>query len=207
MALNTGRKITRRIWDVIPIPDIVIDRVNTLGISQTEILTYIDRHSRLIGDIEITGVDPNDKNDTDTASVFDDNIELTGVDAGKIKAPQQVEIYDLDIPGNPDPIQVETVEEEAVEYQASSVQAPEAVQAKPIPDGPRRSARINTSPKTYTPSMSGSKYSFAVKQLEWQGVLHPDAHMLVQEEFYQAEPDVVAAVMTQLSMKSGLRSW
>ena len=146
-------------------------------------------------------MDPDDDNDTGTASVFDENIELPGVDAEETKAPQQVEIYDLDIPGDPDPIQVETIKEEAVEYQAPSVQAPEAIQADPIPDGPRRSARIRTSPKTYTPSMSGSKYSFAVEQLEWQGVLHPDANMFVQEDFYQAEPDVLAAVMTQLSMR------
>ena len=44
MALNTGRKITRRSWDVIPIPDIVINRVNTLGTGQPEMLTYTDRH-------------------------------------------------------------------------------------------------------------------------------------------------------------------
>ena len=31
--------------------------------------------------------------------------------------------------------------------------------------------------------------------------------MFVQEDFYQAEPDVVAAVITQLSMKAGLRAW
>ena len=55
--------------------------------------------------------------------------------------------------------------------------------------------------------MSGSKYSFVVEQLEWQGVLHPDAHMFVQEEFCQAEPDVVAAVMMQLSMKAVLKAW
>ena len=118
--------------------------------------------------------------------MFDDNIELPGVDASEIKAPQQVEIYDLDIPGDLYPIQVETVKEEAVEYQAPAVQVPEAVQAEPIPDGPRRSARIRTPPKTYTPIMSGSKYSFAVEHLEWQGVLHPDAHMFIQEDFYQA---------------------
>ena len=80
-------------------------------------------------------MDPDDDNDTDTASVFDDDIELPGVDAEETKAPQQVEIYDLNIPGDPDPIQVETVEEEAVEYQAPSVQATEAVQAEPIPIG------------------------------------------------------------------------
>ena len=54
--------------------------------------------------------------------------------------------------------------------------------------------------------MSGSKYSYAVTQLESQGVLNPDAHMFVQEEFYQAEPDVVASLMTQLSLKIGLRA-
>jgi hypothetical protein len=31
MALNSGKKIVRRSWDVIPMPDIVIDRVNALG--------------------------------------------------------------------------------------------------------------------------------------------------------------------------------
>ena len=96
---------------MIPIPDIVIDRVNTLGTVQPEMMTYTDRHGRLIGDIEIPGVDPYDNNDTDTASVFDEDIKLPGVDAEETKAPKQVEIYDLDIPGNPDPIQVETVEE------------------------------------------------------------------------------------------------
>ena len=31
--------------------------------------------------------------------------------------------------------------------------------------------------------------------------------MFVQEEFYQAEPEFVASVMTQLSLKSVLRTW
>ena len=55
--------------------------------------------------------------------------------------------------------------------------------------------------------MSGYKYSYAVTNLEIQGVLNPDAHMFVQEEFYQAEPDAVASAMTQLSLQSGLRAW
>jgi hypothetical protein len=53
--------------------------------------------------------------------------------------------------------------------------------------------------------MSGSRYSYAVTQLASQEVLNPDAHMFVQEDFYQAEPNIVAAVMTQLSLKSGLK--
>jgi hypothetical protein len=55
--------------------------------------------------------------------------------------------------------------------------------------------------------MTGSKYSSAVTQLETQGVLNPDAHMFVQEDFYEAEPDVVAAIMTQISLKAGLKEW
>jgi hypothetical protein len=31
--------------------------------------------------------------------------------------------------------------------------------------------------------------------------------MFVQEDFYQAEPDVVADVMTQLSLKAGFKEW
>jgi hypothetical protein len=38
-------------------------------------------------------------------------------------------------------------------------------------------------------------------------VLYHDAHMFVQDDFYQAEPDVVAAIMTQLSLKAGLKEW
>jgi hypothetical protein len=53
--------------------------------------------------------------------------------------------------------------------------------------------------------MTGSKYSYAVTQLETHGVLHPDSHMFVQEDFYQSDPDVVAHIMTQLSLKSGLK--
>ena len=31
--------------------------------------------------------------------------------------------------------------------------------------------------------------------------------MFVQEYFYQAEPEVMIAIITQLSLKSGLKEW
>jgi hypothetical protein len=31
--------------------------------------------------------------------------------------------------------------------------------------------------------------------------------MFVQDDFYQADPDVVSAIMTQLSLKAGLKEW
>jgi hypothetical protein len=43
MALNTRKKITRRSWDVIPMPDMVIACVNALGTDQPEQLIFTDQ--------------------------------------------------------------------------------------------------------------------------------------------------------------------
>jgi hypothetical protein len=206
VALNSGKKIVRRSWDVIPMPDVVINRVNELGKDQPSIMTFADRHGRLIGDIEIPGVDSTKDEDDyfpGLAPVIADAIEIPGVDVAgpealdEVPAPQ-VEIYDPDdIPhDDPDPIEV-------VPAQAVPVLAPVA---PPAETGFCRSTRVRTqASQGYTPSMTGSKYSYAVTQLESQGVLYPDAHMFVQDDFYQAEPDVVAAIITQLSLKAGLK--
>jgi hypothetical protein len=42
MALNSGKKITHRSWDVIPMLDTVIACVNALGTDQPEQLTFSD---------------------------------------------------------------------------------------------------------------------------------------------------------------------
>jgi hypothetical protein len=115
----------------------------------------------------------------------------------------QVEINDLDISqDDPAPIEVSPPQEAAAQAMTTPVVTPEPAPVL------RRSTRVRTQAKeAYTPSMTGSKYSYALTQLEAQGVLNPDAHMFVQEGFYQAEPDVVAAIMTQLSFKAGLKEW
>jgi hypothetical protein len=208
MALNSGKKILRRSWDMIPMPDAVINRVNELGKDQPRLMTFTDRHGRLIGDMEIPGVDSTEDEDDyfpGVAPVITDAIEILGMDVAgpealdEFPAPQ-VEIYD---PGNiphDDPAPIEVVPAQAV-----PVLAPVA---PPTETGLHRSTRVRTqASQGYNPSMTGSKYSYAVTQLESQGVLYPDAHMFLQDNFYQAEPDVVAAIMTQLSLKAGLKEW
>jgi hypothetical protein len=110
--------------------------------------------------------------------------------------PQKIEILDdLDTPSDPPPIEAEAALQDT------------AAEPMPQPE-PRRSGRAKMPTKPgYIPSMTGSKYSYAVTQLESLGVLHPDAHMFVQDDFYQSDPDVVAMVMTQLSLKAGLKEW
>jgi hypothetical protein len=166
MALNSGKKIVQRSWDVIPMPDVVINRVNELGKDQPSLMTFTDHHGRLIGDMEIPGVDSTkdeDDNFPGVAPVIADAIEIPGVDVAVPKAldevlAPQVEMYDPDdIPhDNPAPIEV-------VPAQAVPVLAPVA---PPAETGLCRSARVLTqASQGYNPSMTGSKYSYAVTQL------------------------------------------
>ena len=72
MALSSGKKIIRKNWDLIPMPDTMISCVNTLGGYKPKLLTFTDRHGRLIGDVETPGVG----DDSDEVEV-----EFPGVDA------------------------------------------------------------------------------------------------------------------------------
>jgi hypothetical protein len=142
-----GKKIIRRSWDVIPMPDTVIARVNTLGSNQPEQLIFTNRHGCLmIGDTDIPGVDfDEDKNSAEIPPGVD-IVELPGVDVAvqdleEDPAPQTiVEIDDLDIPTtDPPPVEVETVEQ-AQALAAPVESAPVAQPAKT--QGARRSTRI-----------------------------------------------------------------
>jgi hypothetical protein len=117
-----------------------------------------------------------------------------------VQAPQ-LEIDDLDIHhADPAPIEVAPTQEEP----RTETPAPVAIPARAPKI--RRSTRFRSQTNQgYTPGLSGSKYSYAGTQLESQGVLNPDSHMFVQEDFYQADPDVVTAIMTQISLKAGLK--
>jgi hypothetical protein len=58
LNLRTGKRIPRRRWTSLPMPQEVIDRVNELGKAdkQPELLTFYDRKGRLIGESETPGV-------------------------------------------------------------------------------------------------------------------------------------------------------
>ena len=83
MALTTGKKIVRRSWDVIPMPDTVITRVNALGIDHPEKLIFTNRRGRPIGDVKMPGVDTSNA----------DHIKIPGVDASDI------DVDNINIPG------------------------------------------------------------------------------------------------------------
>jgi hypothetical protein len=106
MVLNTGKKITRRSWDVIPMPDTVIAHVNALGTDQPKQQIFTNRCRCLIGDVTIPGVINFEEDDDDAEIPVIDpvgigSVELPGVDVAG-QGPQTIEIDDLDIL-QPDP--------------------------------------------------------------------------------------------------------
>jgi hypothetical protein len=79
MALNTGNKITHRSWDVIPMPDTVIARVNALETNQPKQLIFTNQRGCLIIDVEIPGVMDFEEDDNDDAEM--PVLDPVGIDA------------------------------------------------------------------------------------------------------------------------------
>jgi hypothetical protein len=97
-------------------------------------------------------------------------VDVEGTEAQYAVQAPQVEIYNLDI-SHDDPALIEVAPTQA--EQAPETPAPVALPAQA--PGLRISMRVRSQANQgYTPSISGSKCSYAVTQLESQGVLNPD---------------------------------
>ena len=103
-------------------------------------MIFADRHVRLIGDIEIPGVDSDADDDDEIPGVYTDpvvdDIELPGVYV-VVDAPQHIEINDLDVPANDSyPIQIEYVEEtiEPPDPQAGRANSTAPIRTPPNPN-------------------------------------------------------------------------
>jgi len=222
MTLSTAKKVVRRKWDVIPMPDTVIARVNTLGSDQPELLVFTDRSGRQIGDIELTGVD-GDENEAPQLieEVFEPDIG-DDLEHQPIYQPEEefVPLYDeedqepyAEVPAE-DPEQVQEdpryedpVVDAVVPDPQELIEEPEPAAPQEIPGVVRRSSRARAQTKTYVPSMKGKAYGYAAAQYENNEILHPDSHMFHQQKVCEQQPDVAQAIMTQLSLRAGLREW
>ena len=128
----------------------------------------------------------------------EENFEIPGLDMeGQEAPPHFVEINYPDIPQDQSLISPEVPDE---------IDGPTQV-STPATEGPRRSTIVRSQPDVYAPSMRSKRYEYAMTQQKSQVVLHPDVHMFAHEYFYQDEPEVVIAIMTQLSFNAGLKEW
>jgi hypothetical protein len=212
-------------------PDEVIERVNFLGQDQPELITFADRHGHPIGDQDpdIPGV-PGDNaaaddgdDDDNIPGVPVDNVELPGVYQGDNNEDQALpDIFEVDnddqhpaeIPEPEfdmnEPNNILHAEPQLVEAQPENAAAPAVPVAEelvpPAANAPRRSSRVRRPDRRYIPAMQGNRYHYAAAQIA-KGMLYPDAHMFVQEDFYRFDIDVIEHVMTQLSLKAALKEW
>jgi hypothetical protein len=121
-------------------------------------MNFTDRHGRLIGDVEIPGVDDQEEDDDHlpgVVPVIADDIEITGVDVegtetqDAVPAPQ-VEIDDLDNHhAHPSPIEVAPTQEEP----RTETPAPFALPAQ-APEIHRSTRVRSQTNQGYTPSLS-----------------------------------------------------
>jgi hypothetical protein len=221
MSLTTGQKINRYSFDLIPTPDTVIHRVNELGRGQPEELVFFDRKGRPIGDVEITGVDEHSSEEANEAPQIeaapivntDLNQHLNDTTINPNDEAPDEQAPEVEQP----PVMPTEIDETAVEAPTPTVAPVPAAAAAPttttnagdqeIP-GVRRSGRSRTQVKRYSPSMTGKRYEYALSQIQLkEAALYPDTHMFFHRGAMQAEPDVVGAIMTQLSLKAGLKRW
>ena len=71
--------------------------------------------------------------------------------------------------------------------------------------GVQRSTQVKVqTQQPYTPIMTGTTY--VMSQVDQQDVLHPDSHLDFNDATVQPV-SAVAVIMTQLSIKAGLKQW
>ena len=226
MSLTTGHLLKRYSWTEVPLTQVVIDSVNALGKNEPSLSTFLDRRQRPLEDLpQITGVD--DGNDPaatpdPTPMVIDDTLD------DEVSVPDVVDDDDNDPSQSSDDGQESPhIDDDDPTHTDPPAPAPEptdsvvrftlpeappdqttGVPAPPVPiTGVRRSTRTIRPPTQYTPTFTGKSYHTSNAQIQYPQVLHPDAHLsfLTHEVF--AHPTDSQIIMTQLSLKVGLKTW
>ena len=213
MNLCTGKRLTRRKWTALPMPQEVIDRVNNLGEAdgQPSLLTFYDRHGNPVGDTQntnahLTAAPEEETEENDTVP------DITGLYQEPPNKHQDQEPPDEH--KNEHEIDYGTEEVgDLIEdsFQSNNYPHPqdkEPVQLldDPVPAPTWRSTCFKKPVSRILPSFYGKKYNTAATLINWEhmfATVHPDTHMrLLQGIDYD---HVVFYAITQLSMKAGIR--
>ena len=216
-TLNSAKVVVRRSWDVIPMPEAVISRVNTLAADQPHLLTFYDRHKCEIGDADDAPTYPEPAADYEMPGVIGDNLQIPGVDMDTDDTKTLVEAPNVTnqnimptTTDDPDPtlieMETETFEPNTtgdLEDQDTNMPTREATTITSNVNEPttpiieeqttRRSTRARKQTKSYEPSMKGKSYDYSAAQIELAN--------------HQFQPQVVELILTQMTLKSALKAW
>jgi hypothetical protein len=156
MSLRSGEKITRYSWTLLPMPDTVIDWVNTLGLKEPEFLSFAGRRGRPLGELNAPAVDP-----VDTLTGVDHGLDavleppslITGVDeVTTIPMDELADAPTAELGNDPDPDEPEPPLVLATEPALAPTPDPDpAITVAPMPDigdeaTVRRSGRAGAPP-------------------------------------------------------------
>ena len=220
MSLTTGKKFTGYKWTELPIPDSVIKRVNTLGKDQPKVLAFFDRFgNRIEDDPELTGVDaqappePEPKIESDLELITEPEPLVRQVNEAiqpRLQPKQEQ---------NPQPAPTEVSDQPTVTETVEPVPTPVTIAEEPTPNvtpdpPPAQSTGVgrpvrNRKPykPAYEPSFTGQRYATALAQIQKDEAIRPEKHLTFFEHMQAVEPKLVAKIMTQMSMKAGLKAW
>jgi hypothetical protein len=184
----------------------IIDKVNAMAADQPPLLTFLDRNG-----MEITDEDDELLETPETPheipGVIGNAAQITGVDKDaalgeaveEIIEDTQVEDVELedDLCNNPtqdyitDDVPTITDDAPTFEHQPQVIESPTTPTKPETPSKSQQPSRICKQVQSYVLSMKGKSYQYAAAQL-------------AQTE---NEPQIVELVMTQLSLKAGIKMW
>ena len=96
MTIGSMKKVIRQSWYSIPMPDIVIARVNALVQVQPNDLDFLDLKNRTIVELKITGVDAGET-EAPNIELIEPDTDLDLISAGAETIPELVEHQDIPI--------------------------------------------------------------------------------------------------------------
>jgi hypothetical protein len=209
-------------------PKQVIERVHALALEQPEKLVFYDRHGKPICDnttnIELAEFDTGADNNNPIASHLHESLqsETKEFEQDGIADEEEMSLHsvthEVEYTGNDDehgqdqpPDQTNTIdikESNLVSQTVDSLKRGEQVSDHNIQGEVeheqhlRRSTRTKVPTRRYKPSMSGKQYNYTTVM---ETTVHPNKHIW---SYYDVDTNgqVVAAILTQLSMKAGIKA-
>jgi hypothetical protein len=236
LALDTGTIVTRHQWVVLPMPLLVIDCVNFLGLHEPSILIFTNRHCQNIGDnpqdADSAGSEDEDsvvEYPTNTQGVASDSnseiTKLTGVDLDFAVKPTGVEM-DSEAQGYDVPEEQNKVDGLRQQDPSKRFDVPtaEPTTVPEVPSSPAQAVspkkemavcnvRVRKKPEKYVPSMKGNKYAVVQTQIVTSLKESKDAMLMAQMSVklmsngVHHNVDGAGMVMAQLSLKAAIKKW
>ena len=172
MSLNTGRRIHRRNWTPLPMPDEVVSRVEQLGRrdGQPNLLVFANKHGENLLDDDLEILDDDDLSyatevGTDEIPGVDSDLSEEGDDEDPLEPNTEVQQPIGELQGN---AELETIQEEATDEEAADEETENEDVEIPSTFSPRRPASRVSNLESVSHSPLAKSTPEQVKKMEFK---------------------------------------